>query len=105
MTCIFCVNIFSHGLTCVLMRVLVADINDHMCVDDICMHLCTMGCAFECIEKHQPSTQAVPFLYFINDYTIFLIFPFFSYVSVHSVYMHVHTYMYVFAHVPVDVYL
>lgn len=40
-----------------LMRVLVADMNDHICIDDTYMLLCTKGCTFECAEKHQGSTR------------------------------------------------
>lgn len=58
-----------------LMRVLVADMNDHICIDDTYMRLCTKGCMFECAKKHQGSTRLRLFFTSLVITESFLLFP------------------------------
>lgn len=58
-----------------LMRVLVADMNDRICIDDTYMLMCTEGCTFECAEKHQGSPRLHLFFTSLMIAESFLFFP------------------------------
>lgn len=68
-----------------LMRVLVADMKDHICTDGTYMLLCTKGCTFECAEKHQSSTRLHLLFTSLMITESFLFFPSFH-VSVYKVF-------------------
>lgn len=86
-----------------LMRVLVADMNDRIHIDDIYMLVCTEGCTFECAEKHQGSTRLYLFFTSLMIAEYFLFFPSFH-VSLCKVFtLRVHACMYVCVHALVNV--
>ena len=58
-----------------LMRVLVADMNDRIRTHDTYMLMCTEGCTFECAEKHQSSTRLHLFFTSLMIAEYFLSFP------------------------------